>query len=144
MKVLRHPLFMRPQPEGELEQFIDRELRQLPDRQAPATLLPRVMAAWVERQRRPWWRQSFSHWPGAARIGFLVLTTALTALLAYFVLGLTNGVSPAALGAEARGLLETTPRLFAAAGLAILVCGPATGDQDASDARASAARPAVR
>jgi hypothetical protein len=75
MKIIRPPLFMRPHPDLELEMAIDRELRSLPDRPAPASLAPRVLQAIAERQRLPWWRKSFTHWP-ARRLLFLVASTA--------------------------------------------------------------------
>ncbi|MBX3744228.1 MAG: hypothetical protein KF833_02875 [Verrucomicrobiae bacterium] len=81
MKIIRHPLLMRPSPEQELEQAVDRALRALPERSAPATLMPRVRQAIAERQRLPWWRKSFQHWPGPARWMFLGLTTALAVLV---------------------------------------------------------------
>lgn len=93
MKIIRHPLFMRPTPESELEQAIDRELRRLPDRRAPETLLPRVLQAIAERQRLPWWQKSFAYWPWPARVLFLAGTSGLAAFLVYFTWGLTSGVS---------------------------------------------------
>jgi hypothetical protein len=63
----------------ELEKLIHRTLRSLPDRAAPRSLESRVLAAIEARQAKPWWRQSFTHWPVAARGSFLVLSGALTA-----------------------------------------------------------------
>lgn len=93
MKIIRPPLFMRPTPESELEQAVDRELRRLPDLRAPDDLIPRVLRALAERQARPWWCQSIVHWPWLARSGFLAFTTGLAGLLFYFTWGLGNGIS---------------------------------------------------
>lgn len=74
----------KPTPE-ELEKLIHQTLRSLPERRAPRTLESRVLAAIAARQTLPWWRQSFTSWPMAARGAFLVITAILAAtLLAWF------------------------------------------------------------
>lgn len=100
MKIIRHPLFMRPTPESELEQAIDRALRQLPDRRAPDSLVPQVLAALAARERLPWWRKSYACWPWTARILFLALSSGLAGLLIYFTWGLTSGASVGGLTEE--------------------------------------------
>lgn len=70
----------RPNPE-ELEKLIHQTLRSLPDRPAPRSLEARVLAAIEARQGLPWWRQSFIHWPLAARGAFLLVTALLAAVL---------------------------------------------------------------
>lgn len=70
----------RPTPE-ELEKLIHQTLRSLPDRPAPRSLETRVLAAIEARQALPWWRQSFVHWPLAARGAFLLVTAFLAAVL---------------------------------------------------------------
>ena len=100
MKIIRHPLFMRPQSDDAMEQWLDRELRRLPDRPAPATLMPRVMQAIAARKALPWWRKSYAHWPFVARITFLIGSSGLGMLLFYAVWGLLSGVSLAGLQAE--------------------------------------------
>ncbi len=108
MKIIRHPLFMRPTPESELEQAIDGELRRLPDLRAPATLLPRVLQALAERERRPWWQKSASYWPWPARGLFLIATSGLAGFLLYFTWGVSSGISLAALASE---VADATQRL---------------------------------
>ncbi|MBK8856920.1 MAG: hypothetical protein IPN11_04330 [Opitutaceae bacterium] len=69
----------------ELEKLIHQTLRSLPDRRAPRTLENRVLAAIAAQQALPWWRQSFTAWPVAARGAFLLVTAILAAaLLAWF------------------------------------------------------------
>lgn len=63
--------------EQRLAKLVHGELRRLPDRRAPGTLAPRVMAALAARQQAPWWRQSWSHWPPGMRLGFLSLCLTL-------------------------------------------------------------------
>ena len=56
--------------EKKLEELIHRELRQLPERPAPATLVHRVMLAVHARARRPWWERSWVGWPLSALLFF--------------------------------------------------------------------------
>jgi hypothetical protein len=51
----------------ELEAGIDRELKRLPELAAPATLIPRVMAAIEHQAAVPWYRQPWLDWPLPAR-----------------------------------------------------------------------------
>jgi hypothetical protein len=100
MKIIRPPLFMRPNPESDLEQAIDRELRGLPELRAPEDLLPRVLELAMERGRRPWWQKSFVHWPWMARCLFLAMTTALCGLAVYFTWGVSIGLPFESLSGE--------------------------------------------
>lgn len=67
---------MTPSPENEkqLEQLVQRAVRDLPPRRAPRSLEQRVRAEIERRARLPWWRRSFGHWPAAARAGFVMLS----------------------------------------------------------------------
>jgi hypothetical protein len=63
-------------PPVDLETLVDRALRQLPPPAAPATLLPRVMAALQEGTERPWYERAWFTWPAgwkAASIAALIL-----------------------------------------------------------------------
>ncbi len=51
----------------------DALLKGLPPRTAPATLLPRVMAAIQTRPALPWFRQSWQSWPAALRFASLLV-----------------------------------------------------------------------
>lgn len=73
---------MNPPNPQELEKFIHRTLRALPDRSAPDALVRRVQAAIAARAARPWWRQSWYHWPVAMRAAFLLVATGAAAALA--------------------------------------------------------------
>lgn len=70
---------MKLSPE-ELEQLIHQNLRSLPNRRAPRSLESRVLAAIEARSALPWWRQSFAHWPVAARCVFILLSGGLVKL----------------------------------------------------------------
>jgi hypothetical protein len=104
---------MSRQTPEELEKFIHQTLRALPDRRAPRSLEARVLAAIAARQALPWWRQSFAHWPLAARGAFLVFTAVLAAALVAMCLRFAGGAQPAALLAEP---LEQLARVRAVAG----------------------------
>ena len=70
----------KPNPE-DLEKLIHESLRSLPERRAPHSLEANVWAAIEAQQSLPWWRQSFAHWPMAARATFLAFTGLLAAAL---------------------------------------------------------------
>ena len=50
---------------NDLEWLIDGKLGQLPEPVAPATLLPRVLAAIEAHLARPWYRRAWRTWPQA-------------------------------------------------------------------------------
>jgi hypothetical protein len=88
---------MTPSPEShdKLERLIHRTLRDVPPRRAPHSLELRVLAEIERRAALPWWRRSFSHWPLAARAGFLVLCTALVKLALMLGSWIMSGFDPA-------------------------------------------------
>ncbi len=55
-------------PDPELEQSVDAALRRLPDLEAPATLVPNVLALLEARARQPWWQRPWFQWPRAIRL----------------------------------------------------------------------------
>ncbi len=68
-------------PEQDWEAWLDRRLRALPDRPAPASLAPRVLAAVAVRAQRPWYRRSWLEWPRPVQAGsLLAVSFALGAL----------------------------------------------------------------
>jgi hypothetical protein len=70
--------FMTP---DELEKYIHRTLRSLPDRRAPDTLEARVLAALEARAAIPWWHKSWSYWPQSVRALFIVFCGAVATLV---------------------------------------------------------------
>jgi len=59
-----------------LESEIDRELKALPELEAPASLSRRVLDSILQRHALPWYQQSWQHWPMPLRwaaISFLSL-----------------------------------------------------------------------
>ena len=79
--------------EKKLEALIHRELRQLPERPAPATLVHRVMLAVHARARRPWWERSWVAWPLGLQIISLAVLLASAALVSYFLGSASGGVN---------------------------------------------------
>lgn len=71
----------------QLERQIHRTLRSLPDRRAPRSLEARVLASIAARRALPWWRQSFTHWPAPARVGFALSTFAFLMVLTMTTMG---------------------------------------------------------
>jgi len=65
--------------EQKLERALSEALRGLPLRRAPSTLELRVVDELERRAALPWWRVSFSHWPAAPRVAFVIVCIALVA-----------------------------------------------------------------
>jgi hypothetical protein len=81
---------MNPNPQRrqppDWEAVLDRELKRLPDRPAPDTLIPRVLAVVEGRTRRPWYRQPWRSWPPPAQILSVVVTSIVLGLLTWLSL----------------------------------------------------------
>src|SRR5471030_2753064 len=83
-----------------LEQLISRTLREQPPRRAPRALEQRVLAELERRAALPWWRQSFAHWPLAARGSFFVLSAAVAALMVASLFAMTRSSAAAQAASE--------------------------------------------
>lgn len=73
---------------------LDRALKQLPDRAAPATLMPRVLAAIQSRARLPWYRLEWSTWPRVAQASSLAVLSLLLGALTYACLHFPELAAP--------------------------------------------------
>jgi hypothetical protein len=62
-----------------LERALTEALKGLPLRRAPRTLELRVVDELERRAALPWWRVSFTHWPAAPRVAFVIVCIALVA-----------------------------------------------------------------
>jgi hypothetical protein len=69
--------------EQALERLLQRELKELPDLQAPETLFHHVMLAVHERAGLPWWRCSWQGWPPGFQAFALVLLIGMAASVSY-------------------------------------------------------------
>ncbi len=65
--------------EKQLEARIDRELKRLPDLEAPARLSSKVMLLLERRATMPWYRQSLPHWPVGLQAACVALCLAIVA-----------------------------------------------------------------
>jgi predicted anti-sigma-YlaC factor YlaD len=124
-------------PDETWEQTLGRELKKLPDRPAPPTLIPRVLAAVQARARLPWWRRTWWTWPPTAQILSLVLVSMALGLVTYGGLqvgesqwlsraqaGLASLLSPLApLWACLGALLEALVLVFRRGGNLVLLLG---------------------
>lgn len=70
-------------PEHDLNELFDRELRALPLMRAPRSLAPRIMAAVRAKAaaaEAPWWLQPWSQWPMYARAALFVAALLIASL----------------------------------------------------------------
>lgn len=63
------------------ERELDRRLAELPDLEAPASLIGRVNAALAAEAAVPWWRKSWWFWPVSVRVASVALLAATAVLL---------------------------------------------------------------
>ena len=78
----------------QLEIEIDRQLKKLPDLQAPASLAPRVMAIISARATAPWYQRSWSTWPATLRWSALTALVAIFGAICYAGWGISNNATP--------------------------------------------------
>jgi hypothetical protein len=62
------------------EALVNRVLREVPARRAPASLQLRVLEELSRRAALPWWSRGFANWPLAARGAFMALCGVIVAL----------------------------------------------------------------
>jgi hypothetical protein len=74
---------MNPDNNRQLGAAIDRELKNLPDLQAPEALVGRVLRTLEERSRIPWYRRSWQVWPLALQAASFLALAALFAGLCF-------------------------------------------------------------
>ena len=81
------PKRMENNLDQKLAELIQRELRELPEIQAPRTLMPRVLAAIQHQARKPWWQRPWTAWP----VGFQCATLMALFFLVGFVFSDESG-----------------------------------------------------
>jgi hypothetical protein len=119
-------------PPNNLEELIHRELAKLPDRPAPETLIPRVLAKIQARQQRRWWRQSWPHWPWAAQLASLPLMAASVAAALFGVSTVWRLLIGSAEVGAMTGLMNRVSAVWDfldVLGNAVLVLGRSVGQQ---------------
>lgn len=70
-------------PFADVEDRVDRALKQLPPVRAPHTLLPRVMSVVHAWARRPWYERSWFTWPLALRAASIALFASLVVAMVF-------------------------------------------------------------
>lgn len=97
---------MNDEREAALEQMMHRELRQLPLRRAPATLLPKVLAAIRTEAAKPWWQRPLETWPRWMQIITVAMALGIAAVLATLVGLGVQSLDFAAVGATVGRVLD--------------------------------------
>lgn len=90
--------------EKRLEEWIHRELARLPDREAPADLVGRVLAAIQADARKPWWRKAWSDWPSMMQACSLPVMAGCAGLVAWFASVLWQSALAATLSSAVAGV----------------------------------------
>jgi hypothetical protein len=97
---------MNSEHERELELQIDRELKCLPDLDAPSALIRRVMSA-IEAQRcARWYNQPWQNWPVALRVTALAVLSVMFGGLCVASWQLTRAAGVSAAMQEVGGLFS--------------------------------------
>ena len=83
--------------EQQLAERIDRELKDLPELQAPSALTARILSTVRRRAARPWYRRSWQAWPATWQAASLPILLAMFGALCWSgsVLTRTVGAAPA-------------------------------------------------
>ncbi|MFC4310775.1 hypothetical protein ACFPN2_16900 [Steroidobacter flavus] len=102
--------------EQQLERFIDRALRDQPLRRAPVDLESKVMAEIARRAAAPWWQGSFSGWPVAARLLFIIASAGFITLVLKASAMILDPINPSARSAALFADVAWIPSLFATIG----------------------------
>ena len=97
---------MNSEYEKELELEIDRELKCLPELEAPFTLSRRVMQAIEQRHSLRWYNQPWQNWPVALRIASLALLSIMFGGLCVASWQLTRAAGVTAAMQEVAGLFS--------------------------------------
>lgn len=100
---------------GDWEASLDRQLKALPDRPAPATLAPRVLALIAARTRLPWYRRPWLTWPRAVQALSLVAVSFVLGALTYASLHFGDLAVPGALEGRLDVWLAPVEALWTAA-----------------------------
>jgi hypothetical protein len=100
----------------QLERFIDKALRDQPLRRAPADLESKVLTEIARRATAPWWQGSFSGWPVAARLLFIIASAGFITLVLKASAMIIDPLNPGARSAALLADVAWIPSLFATIG----------------------------
>jgi succinate dehydrogenase/fumarate reductase cytochrome b subunit len=99
-------------PPDELDRWLDGQLKQLPDRPAPASLMPRVLEALRTQAHLPWYRQAWTYWPRLAQASSLLVLSFLLGALTYAALHFPELAAADDLGARLQTWLAPLAALW--------------------------------
>src|SRR3974390_3582559 len=97
---------MNSEYERQLEQEIDRELKQLPELKAPLALTQRVMAVIQQRRALPWYHQPWQYWPMPLRVTAMVVLSTIFGGVCIAAWQLTKAAGASAALQEIGGLFS--------------------------------------
>jgi hypothetical protein len=117
--IMNTPVNPNPDREQQLEQLIDKALRDQPLQRAPAGLEANVLAEIARRATAPWWQSSFAGWPVAARLLFLFASVGFAKLGLEATKLIVAPLDPGARGAALFADVSWISSLFAAIGAAL-------------------------
>jgi hypothetical protein len=100
----------------QLERFIDKALRDQPLRRAPVDLESKVLAEIARRAAAPWWQGSFSGWPVAARLLFIIASAGFITLVLKASALIIDPLNPGGRSAALLADVAWIPSLFATIG----------------------------
>src|SRR3954467_15095535 len=106
---------------NELESRVDRDLRRLPLPMAPATLLPRVLAAVDAWARRPWYTRAWFTWPAGWQAASIVAVLLVAIGLWMRPPSPPSLVAPTNAG-RVLGRTMVEPFLIYAFGIVVIMC----------------------
>ena len=123
---------MNGNDERHLEALIDRELKALPELQAPASLLPRVLAVIRPQVALPWYRRAWQSWPFGLQVASFAVLSVLFGWLCFAGWEVSQVVSVSeaaqtirqwlgALGAVGNTLAVVLQAILLAAGVSTLI-----------------------
>jgi hypothetical protein len=103
---------MNSQYDRELEQQVDRELKSLPELEAPVTLARRVMATLQQRRALAWYRQPWQNWPLFLRVAAFAFLSGIFGGLCVACWQLTRAAGVSAALQEVGGLFSGLTTLW--------------------------------
>lgn len=105
-------------PEDPLARWAGNVLGQLPDRTAPPSLAPRILAAVARHAMRPWYQRPWLQWPVALQVVAVVLMIGVIAAAWGLLLPRADAVSTSAaeLAASHLGVVRPVGTLASVAG----------------------------
>jgi hypothetical protein len=103
---------MNKNTEKDLEELIDRELRQLPPLRAPHALIGSVLRAIELKARRPWYAQPWQYWPGPLRVVSFITLALLFGALCFASWKLAHAEAVLTVSQRVSGWLSTAGTLW--------------------------------